>query len=275
MIRLLALISCTVAVLLFGTAAWADGMESAAAPCCGTASFAGTYIGGAVGYGSQRVEILNETEGAPAEGLTFKDRDSSFTFGGYVGYNFQRCCSPFVFGIETDFNYLDTSPTAFDVEPPGAGGFPETTSLESSINWFGTLRGRAGYVVHDNLLLYATGGLAYASVDHTLSDDCVGCGDPDFPVTPGTFGSFSQSNDQTKVGWTVGGGAELLHDSHWVLRAEALYVDLGSETHTYTITAPPDLSATAVAKWDDNFWVARLGVAYKFDSPDCCAAPLK
>jgi outer membrane immunogenic protein len=253
-------------------------MESAAAPCCGTASFAGTYIGGAVGYGSQRTEITNLQEDAPAEGLTFKDRDSSFTFGGYVGYNFQRCCSPFVFGIETDFNYLDTSPTAFDREPPGAGTFPETTSLESSINWFGTLRGRAGYVVHDNLLLYATGGLAYASVDHTLSDNCVGCGDPVVAVVPGDFTPISQSNDKTKVGWTVGGGAELLHDSHWVLRAEALYVDLGSETHTY-VSAPINpnflVAATSRAEWDDNFWVARLGVAYKFDSPNCCAAPLK
>jgi hypothetical protein len=32
---------------------------------------------------------------------------------------------------------------------------------------------------------------------------------------------------------------------------------------------------TSSAEWDDNFWVARLGIAYKFDSPDCCAAPLK
>jgi outer membrane immunogenic protein len=277
MIRLLAPLFSIVALLIFGTAAWADGMESAAAPCCGTASFAGTYIGGAVGYARQRTEITNLQVDAPAEGLTFKDTDSSVTFGGYVGYNFQRCCSPFVFGIETDFNYLDTSPTAFDREPPGAGGFPETTSLESSINWFGTLRGRAGYVVHDNLLLYATGGLAYASVDHTLSDDCVGCGDPLTPVVPGTFPPFSQSNDKTKVGWTVGGGAELLHDSHWILRAEALYVDLGSETHTYTVSDPSGVfpDATSVAEWDDNFWVARLGVAYKFGGPDCCAAPLK
>ena len=269
MTRQILLVLSALVLSLLGTAAWADGMESTAAPCCGTASFAGAYIGAAVGYASHRAEITNLEEGAPAEGLTFKDRDSSFTFGGYVGYNFQRCCSPFVFGIETDFNYLDTSPTAFDIEPDLGVG-TETTSLESSINWFGTLRGRAGYVVHDHVLLYATGGLAYASVDHTLSDDCVGCGTP-----PGNnLGTFSQSNDKTKVGWTVGGGAELLHDAHWVLRAEALFVDLGSETHTYVVTVD-DLTATSTAKWDDDFWVARLGVAYKFGGPDCCAAPLK
>ena len=268
MSRIPTLIFSSFVLSLLGTNAWADGMvHSAPTPCCETASFAGAYIGGAVGYGSQRVEVDNLSLG-----ISLNDRDSSVMFGGYVGYNFQRCCSPFVFGIETDFNYLNTSPTALEIEPPGPGGFPETTSLESNIDWFGTLRGRAGFVVHNNLLLYATGGLAYASVDHTLSDDCVLCGNSTL-----NWGPFSQSNDKTKVGWTIGGGGELLHDSHWVLRAEALYVDLGSETHSYTVADPAGSgpSATAVDKWDDQFWVARLGVAYKFGDPDCCAAPLK
>jgi outer membrane immunogenic protein len=228
-------------------------------------------FGAAVGYARQRTEILNETVGAPALGLTFKDSDASVTFGGYVGYNFQRCCSPFVFGIETDFNYLNTSPTALDIEPPGLSGLPETTSLESSIDWFGTLRGRAGYVVHDHVLLDATGGLAYARVDHTLSDDCVGCGDPGVAAN---LGPFSQSNKDTKLGWTVGGGAEIVHDSNWLLRAEALYVDLGSDNESFLVTAG-GFTANADTKWDDQFWIARIGVAYKFSAPDCCAAPLK
>ncbi len=273
-------LSLTVIALGFlGTAAWADGMvQPAAAPCC-EAPFAGAYIGAAVGYARQEVEVTFLSQ--IANGLKFRDNDDSFTFGGYVGYNWQRCCSPFVFGIETDFNWQDASPTAFDREPPGSGGSAETTSLESTINWFGTLRGRAGYVVHDRLLIYATGGLAYANVDHKFSDDCVGCGNPGDPVLPSDFGPYSQSNDKTKVGWTIGGGAELLHDTRWVLRAEALYVDLGSETHSYTVQASPTspsfagLSTTTAARWDDQFWVARIGVAYKFDSPDCCAAPLK
>ena len=74
---------------------------------------------------------------------------------------------------------------------------------------------------------------------------------------------------------TAGGGVEFLHDSHWLLRAEALFVDLGSETHTYVVAAPGIGTGTAVANWDDQFWVARLGVAYKFGDPGCCVAPLK
>jgi hypothetical protein len=75
--------------------------------------------------------------------------------------------------------------------------------------------------------------------DHSLGDDCVGCGDPDIALIPGDFAPINQSNDQTKVGWTVGGGAELLHNTHWVRRAEALCVDLGSETHSYTVQGNP------------------------------------
>ena len=263
-------LSLTILTLGFlGSAAWADGMvQPAAAPCC-EAPFAGAYIGGAVGYGQQRVEVLNETVGAPALGQTFADDEGSVTFGIYVGYNWQRCCSPFVFGIETDFNYLDTSPTGLDIEPGPVA--TETASLESNINWFGTLRGRAGYVVHDHLLLYATGGLAYARVHHTLSIENVGVAQSPFT----NFGNVSASSDKTKVGWTVGGGAELLHHSNWLLRAEALYVDLGENPEYWQFALPGGASGNANDRWDDQFWVARIGVAYKFDSPDCCAAPLK
>jgi outer membrane immunogenic protein len=274
MTRQLSIVTLASVLSVLGTNAWADGMvQHAAPPPCCEAPFAGAYIGAALGYGQQRGEITNESVGAPTSGVTFKDNDGGVTVGGYVGYNWQRCCHPFVFGVETDFNYLNTSPTVFESET--STGPTETSSLESRMDWFGTLRARTGYVVHEDWLLYATGGLAYASIDHKFSDNCVECSN----VPPLPSGTFEQSNKDTKVGWTVGGGAEFLHDSHWLLRAEALYVDLGSETHSYVIpvvgaTVP---SVTGVFKWDDQFWVARLGLAYKFGEPErCCATvPLK
>jgi outer membrane immunogenic protein len=229
--------------------------------------FAGSYLGVAAGYAQQRVEVTSEAPGAPAFGQTFKDNEGGFTFGGYVGYNFQRC-SRVVFGIETDFNYINTSPTAYDIEVFPAG--TETTSLESSMDWFGTLRGRLGYAVHNHVLLYATGGLAYGRADHRFNDDCPGCQ----AGVPG-LGSIGQSDSVTKAGWTVGGGSEVLHDDRWFLRAEALYVDLGSETHSGNFALSNGATAGYVAKWDDQFWVARLGVAYKFGEREHRAVPLK
>lgn len=269
MMRHLPLVALASVLSVLGANAWADGMvqHAAPAPCC-EAPFAGAYFGAGLGYGQQRNEITNETVGSPSSGATVgRDNEGGVTFGGYAGYNFQHCCSPFVYGVETDINFLNTSPTAFDVETGGVA--VETTSLRSRMDWFGTLRARAGVVVHDNWLLYGTAGLAYGEVDHRFNDNCVDCSDPNAPV--GGFGPFAQSNKDTKVGWTAGGGFEFLHDTHWLLRTEALFVDLGSETHSYS---PPALCAsfpnlcTANLKWDDQFWVARVGLAYKFGEPD-------
>jgi outer membrane immunogenic protein len=224
---------------LLGTNSWADGMPSRirqdGVRACSSGPFAGAYIGAAVGYAKQRVEIDADAGGS------FHDSDGSVTFGGYTGYNWQ--CDRFLFGIETDFNYINASPSAS----------VDTITLESSLDWYGTLRGRAGFLSHENLLIYATGGLAYAKVDHVLSDSNV----------LGAFGPFAQSNGNTTTGWTLGGGAEYLHDSRWILRAEGFYVDLGSESHTYEFTGC-GVACEANLNWDDNFWVARLGLTYKF-----------
>ena len=97
------------------------------------------------------------------------------------------------------------------------------------MDWFGTLRGRAGVVVHDSWLLYGTAGLAYGEVDHSSAMTALAV----VHLRRSIWVISAQSNKDTKVGWTAGGGAEFLHDTHWLLRAEALFVDLGSETHSY------------------------------------------
>ena len=39
-----------------------------------------------------------------------------------------------------------------------------TTNYETKIEWFGTVRGRLGYVLDRRILLYATAGLAYGQL---------------------------------------------------------------------------------------------------------------
>ena len=133
-------------------------------------------------------------------GIEVKDTDTAVAFGGYAGYNWLFSC--FLLGLETDFNWLNSSPTGYDIEI-GPTGLTETAALTSKMDWFGTTRVRAGYLIQNNWLLYATGGLAYAKIDHKLNDDCVGCGNSIFNLGP-----FSQSNSDTKTGGTVGGGTE-------------------------------------------------------------------
>jgi outer membrane immunogenic protein len=214
--------------------------------------FAGPYVGAAVGFGSHHVDTVNQN------GVVVEDTNTSATVGGYAGYNWLLSC--FLLGLETDINWLGKSPTGYEVEI-GPTGLNETSALNSKIDWFGTLRGRAGYLVQDNWLLYATGGIAYARVNHTFSDNCVACGNSIFNLGP-----FSQSNSATKTGGTVGGGTEFLFAPNWIFRAEALYVDLPSATHTYVVVGPPG-TAIANIRWDDDFWVGRVGITYAFGGP--------
>jgi outer membrane immunogenic protein len=106
-------------------------------------------------------------------------------------------------------------------------------------------------LISPDTLLYVTGGVAFADVSHRLSVPSVG---------------FSQTDSDWTTGWTIGGGVEFLRHGNWLLRAEALYVDLGSDTHSYTITLPPPCGGvcTDTVKYDDAFWVARVGLSYKF-----------
>ncbi len=214
--------------------------------------FAGPYVGASVGFGSHHNDVTNQA------GIEVKDTDTAVAFGGYAGYNWLFSC--FLLGLETDFNWLNSSPTGYDIEI-GPTGLTETAALTSKMDWFGTTRVRAGYLIQSNWLLYATGGLAYAKIDHKLNDNCVGCGNSIFNLGP-----FSQSNSDTKTGGTVGAGTEYFFTPHWGLRAEALFVDLGSSTHTYVITSPIG-TGTSTSKFEDDFWVGRIGITYAFGGP--------
>lgn len=202
---------------------------------CQGGRFAGPYIGATVGLGQLRAE-----QSAVGEPDT-SGRDTSFVGGLHVGYNLQ--CGSWVSGIETDINYGGLSADS---------SWPDPIFLRSDVDWFGTVRGRLGLVVHPGALLYVTGGLAYADVSHRLAD----------PAPPLAAPPFSQTDSSVKVGWTVGGGIELLHAERWTLRGEVLYVDVGDESRTYTLTAGC-VACTGTADWKDSFWVARVGLSLK------------
>ena len=122
-------------------------------------------------------------------------------------------------------------------------GLPQTVPGGAANNtwkfpWFGTARGRIGYAP-DNWLLYFTGGLVYGQ---TKSD-----------VTSPT-GTLSEST--TRVGWTLGGGAEVPISAKWTAKLEYLYMSLGSRIFFQNTAFAVD------TKLRDN--VLRLGVNYKF-----------
>lgn len=107
-------------------------------------------------------------------------------------------------------------------------GCRSLTSYTTQVDWFGTVRGRIGYVWSDGAVpTYVTGGLAYGEVKINGTNNVNGLG-------LNNLASASYSNIQTfgqthvNTGWVVGFGTEgKLLIPGWTLKAEALYMDLG------------------------------------------------
>jgi len=120
--------------------------------------------------------------------------------GGTAGFNWQT--GSWVWGLEGDLDWANIRGTATFV--PG----PVTFSTE--LRSFGTVRGRIGYA-WDRFMPYFTGGAAFGNVRGTVT-------------VPGAVATGSD----THAGWTVGGGIEYGLTQNISLKAEYLYVDLGS-----------------------------------------------
>ncbi|WP_423066604.1 outer membrane protein [Devosia sp. CN2-171] len=158
----------------------------------------GAYIGASVGgaWGTQDGEYDD-----------FWDYfDESYDLSGWLGgvqagANFQM--DSFVLGIEGDISWADISGDSSDISDDW---------VYTDVDWVGTLRARAG-LAFDSILLYATAGVAFASVSQWVDDDWSGDTDT---VT------------DTRFGWVAGVGAEALVTDNVSLKGEVLFHDLAA-----------------------------------------------
>jgi outer membrane immunogenic protein len=165
-------------------------------------SWMGPYVGANLGY--QWGEVSNN----PTE-------PSGITGGLQIGYNFQN--GQFVYGGEADIQL--------------SGAEDTFAPWKFSNPWFGTVRGRLGYAMN-NILFYATGGLAYGNVRGEIS---------------------GLSENRTALGWTAGVGMEVGLTQNWSAKVEYLYMDLQDRHYTVTGT---DNGLTSN--------LLRFGVNYRF-----------
>jgi outer membrane immunogenic protein len=187
-----------------------------------------------------------------------------FIGGGQAGYNWQT--GAFVLGVETDFDGTTNSKSFNNVGVPFAGaGVPAalrgdflSVNGKASLSWLGTTRGRVGFVVtpDNRLMIYATGGVAYGGGTSNFSA---------FDNTKGAFWTGSPSS--TRVGWTIGGGAEYAITNNWTIKGEYLYADLGS--HSFTSAGNPAAATffpgvVVSGKINNTASIFRAGVNYKF-----------
>jgi outer membrane immunogenic protein len=168
--------------------------------------------------------------------------------GGQLGYNWQLDPN-WLIGIETDIQGSGqrASGARFDtVDIEGVN-----TNYETKIEWFGTVRGRLGYVFDRRILLYATGGLAYGRVSISGTSNS---------TFLGTTLTSAFSNANVNAGWTLGAGVEgVAWDPRWTWKAEYLYLDLG----TLDAAASSLLTTTNVStKLTDH--IVRAGLNFHF-----------
>src|SRR5262245_14897845 len=136
----------------------------------------GFYVGANVGYGwgnSSATESPGDAVSGfllgafPVIGSASTSFDTTGWAGGLqVGYNWQF--NPrWVAGVEADFDWSNikgsSSVYANIIDLPNAGTF----NASQKVDWFGTVRARLGYLATNDLLVYATGGLAYGRVNQS------------------------------------------------------------------------------------------------------------
>ena len=193
--------------------------------------WSGPYVGLNIGYGWGEWDSVGTWNGlAVAPSPKVKG-----WFGGIQGghnWQFDR----FVLGVEADIQLSDISgsadilsvagkpsvctdsisaitvkcgtktPAASQHCTPAVPGM--TVSGDWNMNWFSTIRGRAGWTI-DRSLLYVTAGAAIADLDQT---------------------SGGATSNKLKGGFTVGAGVEMAIARNWTAKAEYLYLDFGSTT---------------------------------------------
>jgi outer membrane immunogenic protein len=169
------------------------------------------------------------------------------------GYNWQF--NQIVVGFEVDANWMSgtanrTLPLNLPTPIPNESMFNQTNAA-----FLLTARPRVGWV-WDRALLYVTGGYAMGNVKFN-----------DFFNTRVAFGplTFGTVTTAHMSGWTAGLGFEYGLSEAWTVKAEYLYVDLGTASVTSAFSAGTFNAGDTLTynhKYTDN--VARVGLNYRF-----------
>jgi outer membrane immunogenic protein len=270
----------TIAALIATPAFAADIAVKAppAPPLAPVYNWTGFYVGGNIGasFGRAKTDYNVAPVTVTTTGPTFTipgfagsaiTEPSGFIGGGQIGYNWQF--SPIlVAGIEADIQGSGErdSITLTNSFSDLLSGLTATTvaQYEAKIDWFGTVRGRIGYLFGDGAVMtYLTGGLAYGRVGvdgtSTVSGSLI--------IPTNTFSvAHAIGHSQVNTGWTVGTGTEgKLLIPGWTYKIESLYVNLGSLDDTDSIAVVTGASGGQIHTHTRfNDYIVRAGLNYQF-----------
>lgn len=186
-------------------------------------SWAGFHVGVQAGAG------FWNSDHQFAGGATSGDIDFSSGFvGASWGTTWQR--GSLVYGFDSDLSFTDSGGDRA-VAACGIG------TCFTDVRYFGTSRVRVGHAM-DRMLVYATGGLAYARVE---------------------AGNTTDAGEKTRYGWTLGAGVEWYLAPKWSAKLEYQHLDFG-DSRTYSTGG----SGSGVGV-DLNADIVRVGLNYRLD----------
>jgi len=199
----------------------------------------GFYVGGYLGadWGSTNWNFVGA-------GTTTDPGYAGLLGGGEIGYNYQ--VGKWVVGVEGDAGWTN----ARGARPCPTGFF---YNCEINLDYLSTTTARVGYAYWDQLLLYLKGGAAIAEDRAQLL-----CDTNSQPTIVPLVGCPAQSYSKTKVGWTVGLGAEFGLTQNVSVKSEIAYFDLGTDRY--------DLAETAADVQRSGF-ISTVGLQYRFGDP--------
>ncbi len=227
--------------------------------------------------------LTDPGQGVPASGSL---SGNGITGGVIVGFN--MTAGALVVGLEAaaDLTNVDQSETVsassrveYDGLLAGQTDYAlrdETCTRSKKMTAEASLKGRIGYLATPDLLLYVSGGLAFARTEHDV--DCLSTiefFEVDAQGSQGTHTTRAQgSKSGWETGWTLGGGAEMRIGGAWNMRLDYAYVDLGSTdqivpiSRTSSVAGLPNNGASStVYEWSETYHKLRIAVIYTFAAP--------
>jgi outer membrane immunogenic protein len=295
----LLVVGTSLAALIAGPAMAADQAPRgyrAPAMYAPIASWTGFYVGGDIGVAWANSQTYTFADPGNAaffscanctlpylpEALT-SGRKNGFLGGLHVGYDWQFAPRG-VIGAEWDFMWTSklqqsaTAPLFSDALATSTAVVPvfgSALSFDNQTKWLTSIRGKAGYLVTPNLLVYGTGGVAWTRYTQSAVASCLppatanGC-----VFTSGGIASFA--NDQTRTGFVAGAGAEWqIAATQWRARLEYLYYGFNSGTTGSGLwlavpgggPLPCFVTPTCSAVYsfsNQNIQTVRVGISYAF-----------
>jgi outer membrane immunogenic protein len=221
-----------------------------------TGIYVGVQVGGAWGSGGNHFTAFVPATGTLVD-TSFGGNPSGVIGGGHIGFNYQIpgwslfSSSGIVIGLEGTVDGTSLSKTTVVTFP--AAFRADTLTAQSNADIQGSIRGRLG-VAWDRVLIYATGGVAFAGVNLDLSLSGVDAAGVPF------FATGSRSS--TRTGWTVGGGIEYAFTNNWSIRAEYRYTDFG--TINRNAVFPGGGFFNGHLRFAEN--QVQAGLSYKFET---------